>query len=183
VEVHAGKTVNDREFCGAPVSKELIPTWDLSKFTLTLTADKLPYTGQPVTPNLTLTNANGNVLTEGTDFTVTCKNNTKIGKGTLTVTGAGKYRGSISKSFQIVPGKVENVAVVTVSKTSAKISFDKVSGASTYYIYVNGKQKGSTSSGSYTIKSLKANTTYFTQIAYLIDGKVIYGEIMEVSTF
>ena len=78
----------------------------------------------------------------------------------MTVTGTGKYRGSISKSFQIVPGQVQNVTAVTVSKTSVKISYDKVQGASTYYIYVNGKLKGSTSSASYTIKSLKANTTY-----------------------
>ena len=160
VTVLAGKTVGGTEYVSESVSKTLTPTWDLRKFTLRLESDKLTYTGDAVIPALTVTDATGSSLTAGTDFTVTCKNNTKVGKATVTVTGTGKYRGSITKSFQIVPGKVQNVTAVTVNKTSVKISYDKVQGASTYYIYVNGKLKGSTSSASYTVSKLKAGTTY-----------------------
>ena len=160
VEVQAGKTVNYEDYCGVLTAKELTPTWDLSKYTVTLEADKLSYTGGAVIPAVTVTDENGNELTPDRDFTVACKNNTKIGKATLTVKGIGRYRGSISKSFQIVPAQVQNVALVSITKTSVKISFDKVPSASTYRIYVNGKLKGTTSSGSYTIKSLKAGTDY-----------------------
>ena len=160
VEVHAGKTVNHEDYCGTLSQAKLTPTWDLSKYTLTLPADKFAYCGTKIMPTVKVTDPQGKVLVEGLDFTVTHKNNVKIGKASLTIKGIGKYRGSITKSFQIVPDQVQNVTAVSVTKTSVKITFDKVPSASTYRIYVNGKLKGSTSKTSYTIKKLKAGVNY-----------------------
>jgi hypothetical protein len=42
-------------------------------------------------------------LKKGTDYTVPYKNNSKIGKATVTVTGEGKYEGTKTISFNIVP--------------------------------------------------------------------------------
>jgi len=42
------------------------------------------------------------VLKEGTDYTVSYENNTDVGTATVTITGIGKYSGSIVKTFKIV---------------------------------------------------------------------------------
>ena len=44
-------------------------------------------------------------LKQGTDYTVSYKNNKNIGKATVTIKGKGKYEGSIKKTFQITVGK------------------------------------------------------------------------------
>lgn len=184
IEVHGGKTVGDEDYCGVLAKAELTPTWDLSKYTVKLDSDKVTYTGEAVVPAVTVTDENGNVLKLDEDFTVTCKNNTKIGKASLTVKGTGKYRGSITKSFQIVPAQVQNIQVTSATKKSLKISFDKVPSASTYRIYVNGKLKGTTSKTSFTIQKLKAGTEY--QITVQAGKKVgkttFYGAMSDIFT-
>lgn len=44
-------------------------------------------------------------LKQGTDYTVSYKNNKNIGKATVTIKGKGKYEGSIKKTFQITVAK------------------------------------------------------------------------------
>ncbi|MBE5825012.1 MAG: hypothetical protein E7307_00100 [Butyrivibrio sp.] len=43
------------------------------------------------------------VLTEDTDYKLTYSGNTKVGTARMTVTGLGRYAGSLSKSFKIIP--------------------------------------------------------------------------------
>ncbi len=43
------------------------------------------------------------LLTEKTDYTITYKNNTSVGKATITVTGKGNYVGKETADFQILP--------------------------------------------------------------------------------
>ena len=40
-------------------------------------------------------------LKASTDYTVSYKNNTNAGKATVTITGKGKYNGSVTKTFTI----------------------------------------------------------------------------------
>lgn len=44
-------------------------------------------------------------LKQGTDYTVSYKNNKNIGKATVTIKGKGKYEGSIKKTFKITVAK------------------------------------------------------------------------------
>lgn len=44
-------------------------------------------------------------LKQGTDYSVSYKNNKNIGKATVTIKGKGKYEGSIKKTFQITVAK------------------------------------------------------------------------------
>ncbi len=63
------------------------------------------YTGNPVTTKpIVGIYQNGSYiqLTEGKDYTVSFANNTKAGEATVTVTGKGLYKGTISKKFYIV---------------------------------------------------------------------------------
>ena len=55
-----------------------------------------------VKPEAVLTRDN-TVLEEGVDYTVTYKNNAKVGTATVTFKGIGNYTGSFSKTFKITP--------------------------------------------------------------------------------
>ncbi len=48
----------------------------------------------------------GGQLTEGTDYTITYSNNTAIGTASFTVTGIGRYTGTVTGTFNIVSGVV-----------------------------------------------------------------------------
>lgn len=52
------------------------------------------------------------VLKQGTDYTITYKNNTNAGTATMTITGKGNFAGSISKTFKIT--KPANTIVKTI---------------------------------------------------------------------
>ena len=58
------------------------------------------YTGNAITPVITITDG-GNILHEGTDYTVTYSNNTAEGTATAKITGKGNYSGSASAEFEI----------------------------------------------------------------------------------
>lgn len=96
-------------------------------------------------------------LKSGTDYTVSYKNNKEIGKGTITVTGKGKYTGTKKINFNIVPKK----PTIKVSEKSGKVtvSWSKITGAEKYQIYysVNGgkyKKLVTTSKTSYSTSKL-----------------------------
>ena len=78
--------------------------------------DPVSYTGSPITPEFTVTEAgeNGRVLTEGTDFTLSYADNTDAGTASVTVTGIGDYSGTRTKSFEILPRQV--TPAVTLEK-------------------------------------------------------------------
>jgi len=60
------------------------------------------YTGKGVRPGVTIV-VNGYTLVEGVDYTVICRNNKKIGRATVIITGCGRYSGTITRTFRIVP--------------------------------------------------------------------------------
>lgn len=61
---------------------------------------------------------NSAVLVSGRDYTLSYKNNDKVGTGTLTVTGKGNFEGSFSRSFEIVKSGI-------VKKNGAGYYYDK----------------------------------------------------------
>ena len=71
---------------------------------VTLDADRAAYTGEPVTPGVTVRTKTGGalkVLTEGKDYTVTYADNVEKGIASVTVKGIGNYTGTIVKYFTI----------------------------------------------------------------------------------
>lgn len=74
------------------------------------------YTGKALKPSVTV-KLNGKTLKNGTDYTVSYKNNTKVGTATVTITGKGNYTGTITKTFKIVqpvPAKGKTFTVGTL---------------------------------------------------------------------
>lgn len=79
------------------------------------------YAGKAVTPSVTVT-LNGKKLKAGTDYTVSCTNNTKAGAtATVTVVGKGSYTGTVTQNFKIaaVPAKSK---VYTVGNLKYKVT-------------------------------------------------------------
>ena len=58
------------------------------------------YTGKAQTQS-PVVSFNGKVLKNGTDYTLSYKNNTKAGKATVTITGKGNFKDDVQKTFQI----------------------------------------------------------------------------------
>ena len=73
-----------------------------------LEKDSYQYTGKEIRPKVTVT-CEGKTLKEGTDYTLSYKNNVEVGTGTVQVTGLGDY-GSTSITFKIAEVKDINNA-------------------------------------------------------------------------
>lgn len=62
---------------------------------------KVKYNGKAQTPSVTI-KVNNIKLKKGVDYRVKYTNNKKIGKATVKITGIGKFKGTITKTFEIV---------------------------------------------------------------------------------
>ena len=113
----------------------------------TVTVASKTYTGAAQKP-APVVKLNGKELKAGADYTVAYKNNTKAGTATATVTGAGVYTGTQSKTFKI------SAASIT------KAAFGKV-GARTY----TGKAQKPGVTVKFGGKALKAGTDYTVKYA------------------
>ena len=87
------------------------------------------YTGKEIKP-VPYVYFNGSYLTSGTDFTLSYKNNIKVGKATVTVTGKGKYTGSKSVNFTIDPKPAAPSAGSGSSTSGSSTSGSSTSGSS-----------------------------------------------------
>ena len=72
----------------------------ISKASVTLSTSTYAYDGKAKKPGVTV-KLNGKTLKNGTDYTVSYSNNTKVGTATVKITGKGNYTGTISKTYSI----------------------------------------------------------------------------------
>ncbi len=87
----------------------------ISKASVTLSTSTYAYDGKSKKPGVTV-KLNGKTLKNGTDYTVSYSNNTKVGTAKVTITGKGNYTGSVSKTYSIK----NNFKKATVSGISNK---------------------------------------------------------------
>lgn len=161
--------------------------------TIKLSTTTYTYNGKKKTPSVTVTDSGGTRLKLGTDYTVkySSSSRTSIGTYTVTITFIKDIKGSVKKTFTIIPAKTKITSLKNVSSKKAAVKWSKVSKASGYVIYratskngtykaVKTITKGSTVS--YTNKSLKKGKTYYYKVrAYTtVGGKRIYGSYSTV---
>lgn len=72
------------------------------------------YTGKAIKPAVTVKNGTTK-LVENTDYTVSYKNNTKVGTATVTITGKGNYTGTLTKTFTIKRASIKNMKVSAIA--------------------------------------------------------------------
>jgi len=102
------------EFCklATDFQKEMIDDIATKKNTSTpeiskLTVSKLKsmvYTGKALKPSVTIKDGT-KTLIKGTDYTVSYKNNIKVGNATIIITGKENYTGTVKVKFKIVAKK------------------------------------------------------------------------------
>lgn len=136
----------------------------------TVTIKNKTYTGKKLTPTPTV--KLGNVtLKNGTDYTVTYKNNTNAGKATVTVTGKGNYTGKATGTFiinkaanplKLIKAKATyKQSVLKEAKKTFNIGAANARGKVTYTLDVKAKKSGIqvTAKGKVTVpKKCKAGT-------------------------
>jgi surface protein len=98
-----------------PTEKEFVTKTKLTTKNTTIKLSKKSYTydGKAKKPTVKVYNSKGKVL-KSKYYTVSYKNNTKVGKATLTIKFKGKYTGTIKATYTIKP------KATTLTGTSAK---------------------------------------------------------------
>ncbi|MDE6372796.1 MAG: InlB B-repeat-containing protein, partial [Clostridia bacterium] len=81
---------------------------DIAKCDIALSATTYQYTGQHITPGVTVKYFN-KVLELDTDYQLEYSNNIEIGKGQVKISGRGNFNGEVTKEFDIVK-ELENKA-------------------------------------------------------------------------
>lgn len=170
-----GKVETVCSVCG-----KVTKTAPIYKVSTITTAKSCAYTGKALKPAVTVKDSKGKTLKSGTDYTVTYKNNTNFGKASAVITLKGKYSGTKTLSFNILPANVKNFKA-TQTTTTLTLSWSKVSGADAYRVYkYNAKTKkwgklDDVKGTTVTYKNLKPGTSYkFAVKAFGKSGKTYY---------
>ncbi len=155
---------------------------DIGKTDVTAIKDQV-YTGKAIKPGIII-KYKEKKLTKGTDYTVSYKNNKKIGKATVTITGKGRYTGKTTVSFNIVP-KAVKLTSLTAGKKELTVKWAKGSNITGYEIEYSLKKnfKGSktvtikkAATTKTVLKKLQAKKTYYIRIRTYktVNGKKYY---------
>lgn len=168
--------------CGYSYTSDNVPKVQrVSIESVKLSQTTYTYSGSAHKPSVTV-KAKGKTLVQGTDYTVSYKDNKNIGYATVTVKGKGKYYGTITKTYTIKPGKVTGLKQTGYEHCDIPMKWNPVEGATGYVIQIlyddgNTKYAGSTRATKYRDCSVGAGTEYVYIVrAYTnVNGKKIYG--------
>ena len=130
------------------------------------------YTGKNITPSVTVKN-DGIKLVKDKDYTITYKNNKKIGTATVIITGKGNYILSCKTTFKIKMAKAV-ISKVKAGKKKAVIDIKKVPGAKKYRVEIS-TNKNFKPSKSVKVKNTSLNKVTFTGLK---SGKKYYVRAM-----
>ena len=124
------------------------------------------YTGKAITQT-PVVKVGTKTLKAGTDYTVTFKNNKAVGKAAITIKGKGKYTGTITKTFKIIPKKTTLKTATSPKAGQLKVTYTKQSSITGYQItyaknsaFTSGKASKSSAKLTKTISGLKKGTYY-----------------------
>lgn len=132
------------------------------------------------------------VLTKGTDYTLSYKNNKKTGKATVVIQGKGNYTGTKTAYFNIVPKKAAIKKVTSPGKKKIKVTIKKDTQADGYQIqcalnksFKKGKKTVTLKKKTIinkTIGKCKSGKKYFVRVRSFkkIDGKKVYGAYSKI---
>ena len=104
-----------------------------------ITTGDVAYTGKRLKP-VPKVKYDGTALKKGVDFTLSYKNNIKVGYATVIVKGKGNYGGEAEATFRILP-KATTIKKVTGGKGKLTAQWRKVSGVAGYQVEVSRNKK------------------------------------------
>lgn len=165
----------------------------ISKISLKKTT--FEYTGKKIKP-VVVVYAGSEVLDKGTDYTVSYSRNLEIGKAKVTVNGKGKYTGTLSKTFKIIPDRVRirpktykivegTQIVVSLSKKSKPAYYEFQIAKDRRFRKIIAKKKFAKRKlirgKIYAYKHLKKNRTYYIRVRLIKSGlKGKYSKIAKI---
>lgn len=162
-----GSKVTECSVCGNVKSTTTIKRIS----TVSISATSFVYSGNVISPTVTVKNTSGNKLVKDTDYTVKyssgCKN---VGQYTVTVTFKGNYSGTKTVTFKIVP-KATSISKLTAGANKFTASWKKQT------TQVDGYQlqySTSSSMSSSKSKTVSKNSTTSLIISGLQNAKTYY---------
>ncbi len=124
-----GKIEKKCTVCGNVVSSTVIPKASSIK----LSSVSYTYDGKAKTPTVTVKDSKGNTLVKNTDYTVSYASGRKnVGKYTVKITFKGKYSGTKTLNFKILP-KSTSITKLTATKGGFNVSWKKQATQTTGY--------------------------------------------------
>ena len=148
----------------------------ISKANVTLSTSTYAYDGKAKKPGVTV-KLNGKTLKNGTDYSVTYSNNTKVGTAKVTIKGKGNYSGTVTKTFKINPAKQE-IQKLTAKSKAFFVDWAQKGSATGYEIQYATNSKF-TSAKKVTITN---NKTDKTTISKLSGNKKYYVRVRSYTT-
>lgn len=155
---------------------------DISGASVKLSTTSYTYSGRAKKPAVTVT-LNGKTLKKNVDYTVKYSSITAIGKAKVTISGKGNYKGTVSKTFKILPAK-QTIAKITSQKKGFAVKWTKDTNVTGYQIQYDVKSDLKSAKSAYvksnstykkTISGLKAKKTYYVRVrSYKTVGGVKY---------
>ena len=131
---------------------------EISSCTISLPTSTQYFRGTRIRPVVTIKDGT-KVLKSGTDYTVSYTNNLSVGKATVTITGKGDYKGTVTKNFDIVQRSIGNC---DVELGAANYYFNGTRIKPSVKVYCNGVEMYN---GNYTVaysNNLSAGTATIT---------------------
>lgn len=152
------------------------------------------YTGKALTQSITVKYGN-TTLKKDTDYTVSYKNNKNVGTATVTITGKGKYSGTVKKTFTIKP-KSTSISKLTAGKKKFTVKWKKLTTQTTgYQIQYSTSSKftakttktvtvSKNKTTSKAVNKLKAKKKYYVRVRTYktVNGKKIYSSWSKAKT-
>ena len=152
-----------------------------------LSTSECTYNGKVRKPSVTVKDADGKKLVEGTDYDVIYPYGMKLpGKYDIEIFFKGNYLGGKHLTFTILPKATTGVKAKTQTTDSITLTWSKTTGATGYRVYQYSSSKGEyvvkasvKGATTYKVTGLKAGTTYKFKIKPYVkadDGTVIWGK-------
>ncbi len=162
--------------CGDKYTKTIpkLSRKSIKKASVTLKKTTYVYSGRAKKPGVTV-KLGKKTLKRGKDYTVTYKNNKKVGKATVIIKGKGAYSGSVTKIFRIVPEKTSLKKVTSPKKQQLRVKYKKTAGVTGYIVKYSTSKKFARSA-SHTVKvrgdrvtskligKLRSGATYYVKV-------------------
>ena len=129
-------------------------------------------TGKAICPRVKVS-MDGKTLDASHDYDITYRNNTNVGTAAVLITGKGRYKGSLTKSFRIIPRNVKKIKLKRMKKAfKAKWTrqLDQVTGYQIQYSLKSSFKDAKT-------KTIKKNKTNYVTIRNLKRKKKYYVRI------
>ena len=141
-------------------------TQALTNCTVLLSSAAYTYDGKAKMPTITV-RADGRTLTEGTDYTLSYKNNINAGIASVVITGRGDYEGSLTKEFTIHKAAQTISGAATITKAYGSKAFGLSNGAQGKLSYKteNSRVAAVSSAGKVTVKGTGRTSIIITAAA------------------